>query len=223
MKYLMFIMAALLVFSCASAPQPQLFTVDLNSRHYTAGEIEAYFDRYLGIGSLKKSPVTVSYYPNEDAICLQFKVQFVTCNQFWDKTGRDSFVAAFRRYQEEYEQKKLVKSRKTRDVYGSVHGFFAWKRTAVSAQARGSLQYNIGYQFRDRAVFFSTTQTEANYEHPASKSMDQTSPILSVYYTRSQAESLIELFSQEFLQTLGSPSDRDGTGGKEKKDEYFEY
>ena len=216
-------MAALLVFSCASAPQPELFTVDLNSRHYTAGEIEAYFSAYLGIGNLKKNKVTVFYYPMEDAVCLQFKVQFVTCNQFWDKTGRDSFVAAFRRYQEEFEQKKLVKNKKSRDAYGSVHGFFAWKKTPVSAQAHGSLQYNIGYQFKDRAAFFSTTQTEAKYEHPASKSMDQTSPVLSVFYTRAQAESLIELFDQEFLQTLGRPSDRDRTGGRDKKDEYYEY
>jgi hypothetical protein len=223
MKYLIFIMAALLVFSCASAPQPQLFTVDLNSRHYMAGEIEAYFDSYLGIGSLKKNMVTVFYYPIEDAVCLQFKVQFVTCNQFWDKAGRDSCVDAFRRYEEEYEQRKLVKDKKSRDAYGSNHGFFAWKRTPVSAQARGSLQYNIGYHFKDRAVFFSTAQTEAKYEHPVSKRMDQTSPILSVYYTRAQAESLIELFDQEFLQTLEKPSDSDGAGVKEKKEEYYEY
>jgi len=217
-------MTALLVFSCVSAPQPQMFTVDLNSRHYTAGEIEAYFAPYLGIGNLKKNMVTVYYYPNEDAVCLQFKVQFVTCNQFWDKTGRDSFVAAFRRYQEEYEQKKLVKSKKTRDAYGMVHGFFAWKRTPVSAQAHGSLQYNLGYQFKDRAVFFSTTQTEAKFEHPASKSMDQSSPVLSVFYTRAQAESLIGLFNQEFLQTLGRPSDIDGKSGTDKKaDDYYEY
>jgi len=152
------------------------------------------------------------YYPAEDAVCLQFKVQFVNCNQFWDRTGRDAFVAAFRRYQEDFEQKKLVNgNRKTRDVYGTVQGFFAWKRTPVAVQAKGSPKVNFGYQFKDKSVFFTTTQEESRYEDQLSRDRSQTSPVLLMYFTRAQAESLVELFSQEHLQGLGKPGA--GTGG----------
>jgi hypothetical protein len=220
MKEFFLILTAFLLFSCSSAPPPKIFSVDLSSQHYEAGEIEANLDRYLSIGGLKKIPVNVYYYPAEDAVCLQFKMQFVSCNQFWDKTGRDTFVAALRRYQEEFEQRKLVNgNKKTRDVYGTVQGFFAWKKTPVSAQAHGNLQYNLGYQFNKNAVFFTTTQTEAKYEHPSSKSMNQTSPVLVMYFTRAQAESLAELFSQEYLQMLGKPASGK-SGGAAELDEY---
>ena len=213
MKKSFLIITAFFFFSCSSAPPPRTFSVNLDSRHYELGETEAYLARYLGIGGLKKAPVNVYYYPDEDAVCLQFKVQYVNCNQFWDKTGRDSFVAAFRRYQEEFEQRKLVnKGRKTREAYGTVPGYFAWKKTPVSAQAKGSLQYNLGYQFNKNAVFFTTAQTEANYEHPADKSLNQTSPVMLMYFTRAQAESLAALFSQEHLQGLGRPSAVTGGG-----------
>jgi len=212
MKYLSLIITAFLLFSCTSAPPPKTFSVDLESRRYEAGEIEANLDRYLSIGSLRKSTVNVYYYPNEDAVCLQFKVQFVNCNQFWDKTGRDAFVNAFKRYQEEFEQKKLVNAnRKTRDVYGTVQGFFAWKKTPVSVQAKGSPKIGLGYQFRDKSVFFTTTQGESRYEDPITRDRSQTSPVLLMYFTRAQAASLAELFSQENLQGLGKPSA--GTGG----------
>jgi len=213
MKYFLFVITALVVFSCSSAPPPKTFSVDLNSRSYEAGEIEAYLDRYLAIGSLKKTPFNVSYYPDEDAVCLQFKVRYlIYCHQFWDRKGRDAFVAAFRRYQEDFEQKKLVKgNRKTRDVYGTVLGFFAWKKTLVSAQAKGSPKVSFGYQFKDKSVFFTTTQGEARYEDPITMDRSQTSPVLLMYFTRAQAESLAELFSQEFLQGLGKPGT--GTGG----------
>jgi len=221
MKNFFLVITAYLLFSCSSVPPPKTFSVDLNSLRYEAGEIEAYLDRYLSIGSIKKSPVNVYYYPAEDAVCLQFKKQFVSCNQFWDKTGRDSFVAAFKRYQEDFEQRKLTnRNRKTRDVYGSVQGFFMWKKTPVSEQAHGSPKVNLGYQFKDKAVFFSTTQLESYYESPVSRDRSETSPVLLMYFTREQAGSLAALFSQEHLQGLGKPAATGMGGGVEELDGY---
>jgi len=65
------------------------------------------------------------------------------------------------------------------------------------------------------AVFFTTTQSEAQFTHSSVKSMDQTSPVLVVYYTRAQAERLAELFSQEALQTPGIPSAGEDAGYSE--------
>jgi len=224
MKYLFLVITALLAFSCASAPPPETFSVSLDSRHHEAGEIEANFDRYLSIGSLRKTPVKVYYYPDEDAVCLQFKVMLtINCQQFWDKAGRDAFIAAFQRYQEDFEGGKLAKAnRKTRGVYGKARGFFAWKKTPVSAQAYGPLEYSLGYQFDKKSVFFTATQSEAEFEHRESKSMNQTSPVLVTYYTRAQAESLIALFSQEYLQGLGRPSGWTDESGESKPDVYNE-
>jgi len=200
-------MTVLLVCSCAIPPPPRTFSVDLKSPNCEAGNIEAYFDRYLSIGSLKKNPVSVFYYPKEDAVCLQFKVQYISCKQFWDKTGRDAFTAAFKRYQEEFEQKKLsVKGRKGREVYGKVPGYFMWKKTPVSLQAYGNPEFAFGYQFKDDAVFFTATQTESRYEDPISRDRSETSPVLVLYFTRTQAESLIALFDREHLQGLAMPA-----------------
>jgi len=217
-------MTAFLVCSCSSAPPPRTFSVDLKSPSFEAGAVEAYFDRYLSIGSLKKNPVKVFYYPNEDAVCLQFKVQLVSCNQFWDKAGRDAFTSAFKRYQEELREKKLDgKGRKAREAYGTVPGYFTWKKTPVSVQAYGNPKINIGYQFKvvkkDASVFFTTTQTESRYEDPLSRDRSQTSPVLVIYFTRAQAESLIELFDQEYLQGLVKPA-AGNSGGAEGLDEY---
>ena len=221
MKNFFLIITAFLLFSCSSTPPVKTFSVDLESQRYEAGEIEAYFEGYLGIGSLKKSPVNVYYYPAEDAVCLQFKVLYISCNQFWDKAGRDAFVAAFKRYQEEYEQRKLASGgRRTRDVYGTVQGFFAWKKTPVSVQAKGSPKISFGYQFKDKAVFFTTTQGEARYEDPNSRDRSHSSPVLLMYFTRAQAESLVELFSQEHLQGLGGKQSGGTDGGYRELDGY---
>jgi len=207
MKYIILLFAVFFVCSCSSTPKEEPFTVDLNSPRFEAGSVEVYLDKFFSIGNLKKNDVTVYYYPLEDAVCLQFNVMYVHCNQFWDRDGRDAFVKAFERYQEEYEQRKLTTkgNRKTREMYGAVQGFFTWKKTAISVQAHGAPKIKLGYQFKDKSVFFTTTQMESYYEDPYGHSRNQTSPVTEVYFTRSQAESLIALFKQEYLRGLALP------------------
>ena len=220
MKYIILLFTVFLVFSCSSTPKEAPFSVDLNSPRFEAGSIEVYLDKFFSIGNLKKNDVTVYYYPLEDAVCLQFNVMYVHCNQFWDRDGRDAFVKAFERYQEEYDQRKLTKgNRKTRQMYGSVQGFFTWKKTAFGVQAHGYPKIKLGYQFKDKSVFFTTTQMESYYEDPIGRSRNQTSPVTEVYFTRSQAESLIALFKQEHLRSLTLPSGTGG-GGKSEMDKY---
>jgi len=220
MKYIILLFTVLFVCSCSSTPKEEPFSVDLDSPRFEAGTIEAYLDNFLSIGNLKKNDVTVYYYPLEDAVCLEFKVQFVHCNQFWDQDGREAFVKAFNRYEEDYEQRKLTKgNRKTRKLYGEVQSFFTWKKTSVGVQAHGSPKIKLGYQFKDKSVFFTTTQLESYYEDPIGRSRNQTSPITEMYFTRSQAESLIALFKQEYLRGLVSSS-KTSTTDKSDMDEY---
>jgi len=224
MKYIILLFTVFLVCSCSSTPTEEPFSVDLRSPRLEAGSIEVYLDKFFSVGNLKKNDVTVYYYPLEDAVCLQFNVQYVHCNQFWDRDGREAFVKAFERYQEEYEQRKLTKgNRKTRELYGTVQGFFTWKKTSIGVQAHGSPKIKLGYQFKNQSkiqtVFFTTTQMESYYEDPMARSRNQTSPVTEVYFTRSQAESLIALFKQEYLRSLVSPP-RSGGSDKSEMDNY---
>jgi len=221
MKYIILLLTVLFVCSCSSTPKEEPFSVDLDSLRYDAGSIEAYFNKSFSItGKLKKDAVVVHYYPLDDAVCLQFRVDFVYCNQFWDRDGREAFVKAFERYQEEYEQRKLVKksNRKSRETYGEAQGYFAWKKTVIGVQAHGSPKIRLGYQFNDQSVFFTTTQMESHYEDKNSRSRNQTSPVVEMYFTRAQAESLIALFKQEYLQGLKLPSGSTGQKAEADKD-----
>jgi hypothetical protein len=186
------------------------------------GSAEAYFDRYMSIGNLKKNYVTLYYYPIEDAVCLQFKIQFAECNQFWDKAGREAFIGALERYKEDYEQRSLAKvsKRAARRVYGSTQGFFAWKKTKVGAQAHGSPKVELGYSISNKAAFFTTTQMESYYVDPIGRSRNQTSPVIMLHFTRAQAEALTLLFDEQFLKTLRQPG-LSGIGTDSGTDSYY--
>ena len=206
MKYLTLMLTAFLVCSCATYQPSQLFSVNPAAQRHEIGEAEAYFPGFLSLGRLKKTKLNVFYYPKEDAVCLNFKHEFAECNQFLNKAGREAFISAFKLYQEEFEQKKLVnKNFKNTKVYGTVQGFFIWKRTALSVRLRGNPRINFGYQFKDDSVFFTTTQSEAVYEDPESSDSGQSYQVLTMYFTREQAKNLSELLSHEFLQNLVNP------------------
>jgi hypothetical protein len=224
MRFSILVIFIAFVFSaCSSTPKEEPFSVDLRNPRYEAGSAEAYFDRYMSVGSLKKSNVTVYYYPIEDAVCLQFKLQFADCNQFWDKAGRATFVSSLEQYKEDYEQRKLAKASKriARRIYGSTQGFFAWKKTKVGAQAHGSPMVEFGYNINNKAAFFTTTQLESYYVDPIARSRNQTSPVIMMYFTRAQAEALTLLFDEEYLNTLRQKPGLPGTGDS-ATDIYYE-
>jgi hypothetical protein len=209
---------ALLVCSCASAPKEQTFTVDLKSPQIVMGSAEAFFKKDISLGNkLAEKEIQASYYPVEDAVCLRFKILLVSCEQFWSKAGRDAFIVAFNRYKDDYEARRLItkSNRKTREAYETVDGYFAWKKTPVAVQAQAPARVKLGYQFMGSSVFFTTTQMDAYYEDPIGRSRNQTSNVTIMYFTRAQAESLIELFNQDNLRALVAPS----RGGGET-DEY---
>ena len=220
-KIIIILTIVLLLFSCASAPKEQPFTVDLKAPSHEIGTIEAYVDRPVSVkSSIGKSEIGVSYYPEDDAVCLQFKAMyFIGCQQFWDRDGREAFIAAFERYKEDFEQRTLIKAskKKTRQAYGEVNSYFAWKKSVISEQAHGSSKTKIGYHFKEKAAFFSVTQMETYYESYASRSRNQTSGVTSIYFTQAQAEALIALFNDEYLRKFGR---RGGYSVPDVLDEY---
>jgi len=180
------------------------FTVDLNSRQVQAGQIEAQFDRLLSIGGLKKDDIAVSYFPLEDAVCLEFRVDFSTYHQFWSRSGREAFVAALQKYNEDYAARRLNKSGRTaKRSYGTVEGYLIWQMYRYTVQARAKVDLEIGYDFKTRIPYFTVNQREAFFEDAATGERRETQE-MALYFTRAQAESLVILFDQQFLQSLAS-------------------
>jgi hypothetical protein len=225
MKLFSIIVTAFLICSCVSVPPKKPFTVDLRAPRNQIAKIDAYFDKFFSIGGINKDDITVYYYPADDAVGMEFNIQLAESCLFLDESGREAFISALERYKGEYEQRTLVtKGKKTREMYGSVEGFLAWKKTRISIQAYGNLKVFFGYQFKEsirenvkeNAAFFTVTQMESNYEDSMSRSRNQTSPITMIYFTRAQAERLAALFNQQYLNSLGFPGRTSGAGGMDK-------
>ncbi|MDR0494871.1 MAG: hypothetical protein LBG95_04505 [Treponema sp.] len=192
---------ALVLASCASAPVQEPFTVDLNSPRCAAGSAELQADK--AFGGIKKTGVDIFYYPDDDAVCLEFRVGVVTYCQFWSREGREAFVAALGRYSADYQQRNLVaKSAKTKRAYGKAQGYIAWfSFRAFTEWARGVAAIEIGYTFRENNPFFSITQGSVDYKDSATSKI-KTSSAMTLYLTRAQAEVIAALFNQEYLDGL---------------------
>ncbi|MDR0319933.1 MAG: hypothetical protein LBI28_00380 [Treponema sp.] len=179
----------------------------MNSRQIEIGEIEAQFNPPLSLGTLKKENVKVLYFPQEDAVCLQYKHEFVTYHQFWSAHGRRTFAAALAKYNEDYDARNLNAKggRRTRSTYGSVKGYLIWQMFSFTVQARANMNLGMGYEFKERSPYFTINQGVAEYREEISRDNNKNSPIIALYFTRAQAAELAALFDPAFLRELGSP------------------
>jgi len=193
--------AVLLLGACVSTkPAVEKFTVDLNSPKISLGTIDVQFDAFLAISGLRKREITVDYYPREDAVCLQYRLDFMTYHQFWNRENRDAFIKGLEQYKEDYAQRRLGKSsKKTRQQYGSVLGYLIWQQMRIMVRAKGHPQIEIGYFFKDKAPYFTLYQREAEYIDPVSRDSNRNSQEIMMYFTRAQADDLAEIFDPRFL------------------------
>jgi len=175
----------------------------------------------MSFGSLKKENAKVIYFPREDAVCLQYRREFITYHQFWSYNGRQTFITALQRYNEEYNARDLdIKARKTRRKYGIVEGYLIWQMYNFTVQARGNMNVELGYEFRDRAPYFLVNQREAEYKEEVSRDNDRTSATIAMYFTRAQAAELAFLFDQNNLRSFFSPAATVPVISDPEKDEY---
>ena len=224
MKYTAFCTAVifLLLCSCATTPKNR-FTVDPLSIKYPAGNVDAQCDKLLS-SEVQKKEVAVFYLPDEDAVCLESRIDFVTYYQYWDRLGRETFKTALERYKVDYVRRDLNTNngRKERKMYGTVRGYLAWQALGfLSDLAQGPNELDMGYTFkgssRGKTPYFTITQNEAEYILTEGASRKITSPRVKLYFTRAQAEELAVMFDQEFLLGLTSKS---GFGPSVDVDEY---
>jgi len=208
MKYIAILILALSLSVCSSTKvKEEPFTVDLNSPKISIGKIQAQFDGFLNIGSIRTIDVAVDYYPAEDAVCLQYRIDFMTFYQFWNREGRDAYPAALEQYKDDYAQRNLNDkgSMKTRRQYGRIDCFLIWQAAAYTVRAKANTFIDLGYDIKDvsnsRASFFTIYQKEAEFKTESTNEIRGTKGI-PMYLTRTQADELAGLFDQELIKTL---------------------
>jgi len=204
MRFLPVLLTAFLLTTCSSTKTVKTpFTVNYNSPHIFAAIIEAQFDELFSLDGVRKDVITVDYYPMEDAVCLQYKYNFSTYYQYWDKKGREVFISALEKYKEDFARQSLGKSsKKTRRNYGIVKGFLIWQMAAYTIRGSGEMDMEIGYYFREKAPFFTVNQRKAMYFLPETGVFDRESPDITLYFTRTQADSLAQIFDPWYLRGL---------------------
>ena len=179
------------------------FTVNLNSPRIPVGEIELQFDRFMSMRGLRKDKVTVLYFPREDAVCLQYRHEYITYHQFWSRRGRFEFITALEKYITDYEERTLDrKDKRSKRHYSTFNGYLIWQMYSFTVQARANVNMELGYVFKDNAPYFTVNQRQAEFKEEHARDSNRTSPAVTMYFTRAQAAQLAEFFDQEFLQSL---------------------
>ena len=195
---------SLIICACNTTPRTkkEVFTVDLKSPSVKIGEIEFQIDRSF-LPGIKKATADVFYFPVEDAVSLQFRIDMVSLQQFWSSAGRDDFIAALETYKKDFEERNFSSnSRKSKKHYGTTKGYIIWQTTRFSVHAKAITDYELGYYFVERAPYFVTNQREAEYIDPNTKDNNRTSAITSLYFTRAQADALAALFDPKFIDSV---------------------
>ena len=183
-------------------PAKERITVDLRAPRIPAGSADAQFDRTFS-RDLQKQEMSISYFPNDDVICLQFRVNFQTSYVFWSKTNRAAFMEALDKYKADYEQRSLGSSpQKTKRAYGTLRGYFMWETHQFALLNTSYPEYELGYYFKNQSPYFSITIREAPNETETAKEDIRTNPNLVMYFTRAQAEQLAAIFDPDFIQKL---------------------
>ena len=200
-----FIAVSVCLNACSSlekAKEP--IKVDNLAFRYEAGSAEAQFDKLLS-SDLEKHKLSIFYYPDDDIVCLEYRVNFYNYSLFWDEDNRAAFIDALIRYKEDYEQRNLTAKRylSTKRQYGTVNGLVMWYSFQKHAQGISYPDLEFGYYFKSNMPYFAVTQREAANVSETTTSRQNVIPNMVLYFTREQADVITGIFDREYLQTLG--------------------
>jgi len=221
MKYISILVLALSLVACSTTKtvKEEPFTVDFDSPKFPVGTVEAQFEKIVNIAGLRTLNVTVEYFPLEDAVCLQYRLDFMTFYMYLDADGRAAFVSALEQYKEDFANKSLeVKgSKKTRRKYGNVEIYLIWQAFSYTVRAKTNTFIDYGYDIRavskNRASFFTIYRREAIFRDKNLSEQDRrVAPNEVMYFTRAQADELAALFDQELLKSLNTGNIKKNTG-----------
>ena len=216
MKYTAILALVLSLSACTikRAAYKEPFIVDLNSPKVQLGTFEAQFDKPLAAMGLRQVVVTVSYFPDEDAVCLQYRVNLMTYYLFWNREGRETYLSGITQYKDDFLQKKLKSKgdRNTRRKYGKADCYLIWQAGAFMTRATASNVTEIGYDIKiidnNKASFFVLYQRESLYINEMANKERVNTPNILIYLTRAKADELAEFFNQDLLDSLSSDNIR---------------
>ncbi|MDR2730145.1 MAG: hypothetical protein LBB81_04525 [Treponema sp.] len=204
MKYIYVLLIALVLSSCGSVSTKfkSEFPIDSHSRQIEIGSMEAQFDQALPFTKLQKDDVKVSYYPDEDLVCLQFRREFITYYQYWYRTGRQTFLNSLERYKTDYESRRLPKKNKSASEYGKVECFLVWETLNISSKGRSFPKVDIGYLLKDNSPYFTLSQMDAENVDISTQRDKEKNNRQILHFTRAQADDLALIFNQDNLNSL---------------------
>jgi hypothetical protein len=212
MKYITVLALILSLGACTfkRAVNEAPFIVDLDSPKILMGTFEAQFDKTIAMMGLRQVKVTVNYFPDEDAVCLQYRIDLMTYYLFWSRKGRETYLSAITQYKDDFDQKNLKpkSDRNTRRKYGKADCYLIWQAGAFMTRAKADNVTELGYVIKNidnnKASFFTLWQRESIYENELSKKDRLNTPNIMIYLTRAKADELAEFFNQDLLDSLVS-------------------
>jgi hypothetical protein len=181
------------------------FPVDSRSVQVEIGSAEAQFDQVIPLTKLQKEEVKVSYYPDEDLVCLQFRREFITYYQYWYKAGRQAYMNSLEKYKADYESRRLPKKNRSAKEYNQAECFLVWETMNISSKGRSFPKVDIGYILRDNSPYFTLSQLEAENVDTFTQRDKEKSNRQTLYFTRAQADELAVFFDQNYLSDLRTP------------------
>jgi len=195
-----------LVFSCGSvkpaANNPSMIA-DIDP--LSLGSVTASLERMFS-NKLKEVDMEVVFIPRKNEVSLEFRHELLINRQFWSEAARRQFIEALNQYNENFDNKKLVNDyKKSRAAYGKNSLRYEWETAKYFATYRSSPPIELGYRFKDNAVYFTVLLRSAK-EETSDSGRTTDSQQYSVYFTRTQAGELAKLFDQDYLLALAGGS-----------------
>jgi hypothetical protein len=193
--------AFFLMFSCGTVDYAKKYpNMVANVGPYSVGTIEAQIDKFFS-SKVKTTEVIVFFYPRLNSVALEFKYELITYRQFWDEENRKAFAAALELYKKDYEERKLIKRpRRTRAVYGKMLGRNEWETFKFAKNRVAFPVINLGYRFKKDVPYFAVLMQSALETDDSLENTNRLeSPQITMYFTRAQADELVEFFDQSFL------------------------
>ncbi|MFW6366557.1 MAG: hypothetical protein ACOC2H_08825, partial [Spirochaetota bacterium] len=141
--------------------------------------------------------IVITFHPRSNDVSLDFKFQVSKNCLYLDQTARSAFRTAVERYMQDFEQKNLNRKGQTgRDAYGTAGTVHRWGLFQLNALARPDVQY--GYLFLEESPYFTLTIPGSKNElFPSSRIKE--SVTITLYFTRAQAETLVQYLDQDLL------------------------
>ncbi|MCL2720454.1 MAG: hypothetical protein FWD47_03840 [Treponema sp.] len=210
MRILSILLLVLTLGSCQlfqrKPPEPLRFTVRTNLDHVELGEVEMQIDKRFPRSGLIKVVIKVSYYPEDDAVCLTYRSDFFTYQHFWDYEGRKLFVKSLETYRTDFASRNLHSNqRNTKSIYGVTEGFLTWQEFSFSLRHQANMNIEYGYFFRERYPYFSINQKQALYEDKIDRKNNTASQEVTMYFTIAQAQELVDLIDDAVLEIHSIP------------------